>query len=211
MPAPAYASGDAERNPAGGDGCEVQVPNRVRWLLIIVPALVVGTIEVLSDELLDAAFPFPLDTLLVVAVTLALGGAFATLAFRRIDALTGALRRRNQELEARETSARALHRVSVAIASLTDIDRVLDAIVTHTRELLEVDAVILLLAGPDGRLVRRAASAIPGALLAIPAIPGANPGDAPETTNPGASADDSDWRLMSASAARISCFISGSG
>jgi signal transduction histidine kinase len=143
----------------------------------------VGAIEILSDQLLDEAFPFPLDTLLVVAVTLALGGVFAALAFRRIDALTGALHRRNQELETRETSARALHRVSVAIASLTDIDRVLDAIVTHTREILAVDAVLLLLAGPDGRLARRAASAIPGALLAIPPMPGANAGDAPEASN----------------------------
>jgi hypothetical protein len=75
------------------------VSNHVRWLLIIVPALVVGAIEILSDQLLDEAFPFPLDTLLVVAVTLALGGVFAALAFRRIDALTGALHRRNQELE----------------------------------------------------------------------------------------------------------------
>ena len=180
-PAPAYASGDAARDPAGV-GCEVQVSNRVRWLLIIVPALVVGVIEIVSDELLDEAFPFPLDTLLVVAVTLVLGAIFATLAFRRIDALTGALRRRNQELETRETSARALHRVSVAIASLTDVERVLDAIVTHTRELLGVDAVVLLLAGSDGRLARRAASAIPGALVAIPSIPGANAGDAPEAT-----------------------------
>ncbi len=156
--------------------------NRVRWLLIIVPALIVGAIEIVSDELLDEAFPFPLDTLLVVAVTLVLAGVLATLAFRRIDALTGALRRRNEELEARETSARALHRVSVAIASLADIERVLDAIVTHTRELLDVDAVVLLLAGPDGRLARRAASAIPGALVATPSIPGTNTGDAPEAT-----------------------------
>jgi signal transduction histidine kinase len=156
------------------------VPNRVRWLLVIVPALIVGAIELLSDEFLDEAFPFPVDTLLVVAATLVLAVIFATLAFRRIDALTGALRRRNDELEARATSARALHRVSVAIASLTDIERVLDAIVKHARELLGVDAVVLLLAGPDGRLARRAASAVPGALLAIPSIAETDMADAPE-------------------------------
>ncbi len=155
---------------------------RARWLLVIVPAIVVGGIEIVSDELLDESFPFPVDALLVVAVTLVLGAVFATLAFGRIDALTGTLRRRNQELEARETSARALHRVSVAIASLTDIDRVLEAIVTHARELLGVDAVILLLAGPDGRLTRRAASAIPGALLATPSTSGADPADDAEAT-----------------------------
>jgi len=159
------------------------VPNRVRWLLIIVPAVVVGTIETLSDGLLDAAFPFPLDALFVVAATLALGAIFASIAFRRIDALTGALRRRNQELEARERSARGLHRVSVAIAALTDIERVLDAIVNHTRELLAVDAVVLLLVGPDGRLALRATSAIPGALLAVPSSPGPSSGDPPEATS----------------------------
>ena len=138
--------------------------NRVRWLVVIVPALIVGMIELLSDEFVDRALPFPLDTLLVVGATLVLAGIFATLAFRRIDALTGALRRRNEELEARATSARALHRVSVAIASLTDVERVLDAIVTHTRELLGVDAAVLLLAGVDGRLARRAAQ-LPGISL----------------------------------------------
>jgi two-component system nitrate/nitrite sensor histidine kinase NarX len=158
------------------------VNNRARWLLILVPALVVGAIEIVSDQLLDEAFAFPVDTLVVVAVTLVLGGIFGALAFGRIDTLTGALRRRNQELEARETSARALHRVSVALASLTDVERVLDAIVTHTRELLRVDAVVLLLAGPDGRVALRAASAIPGALVATPPAPGADPADAPEVT-----------------------------
>ena len=157
--------------------------NRVRWLVVIVPALIVGVIELLSDEFLDEALPFPLDTLLVVGATLALAGIFATLAFRRIDALTGALRKRNEELEARATSARALHRVSVAIASLTDVERVLDAIVTHARELLGVDAVVLLLAGPDGRLVRRAASAVPGALTSMPPGPGADVTDLPEATD----------------------------
>jgi two-component system nitrate/nitrite sensor histidine kinase NarX len=158
------------------------VNNRARWLLILVPALIVGAIEIVSDELLDETFPFPVDALLVVAVMLALGAVLAALAFRRIDALTGALRRRNQELEAREASARALRRVSVAIASLTDIERVLDAIVTHTRELLGVDAAVLLLAGPDGRPALRAVSAIPGALVATASAADPGAGDAPEAT-----------------------------
>jgi len=53
-----------------------------------------------------------------IGISVVLGGIFGALAFGRIDTLTGTLRRRNQELEARETSARALHRVSVALASL---------------------------------------------------------------------------------------------
>ena len=169
---------------------------RARWLIVIIPAIVVGGIEIVSDELLDERFPFPIDALLVIGVTLMLGAVFARLAFGRIDALTGTLRRRNEELEARETSARALHRVSVAIASLTDIDRVLEAIVTHARELLGVDVVILLLTGPDGRLTRRAASAVPGALLAGPSPFGADPSDAPD-----AAAADQILRFVTASSA----------
>ncbi len=169
---------------------------RGRWLIVLIPAIVVGGIEILSDALLDESFPFPIDALLVVGVTLVLAVVFARLAFGRIDALTGTLRRRNEELEARETSARALHRVSVAIASLTDIDRVLEAIVTHARELLGVDVVILLLAGPDGRLTRRAASAVPGALLASPPPSGADLSDAPDVA-----AADQILRFVSASSA----------
>ena len=169
---------------------------RARWLIVIIPAIVVGAIEILSDALLDESFPFPVDALLVVGVTLVLAVVFARLAFGRIDALTGTLRRRNEELEARETSARALHRVSVAIASLTDIDRVLEAIVTHARELLGVDVVILLLAGPDGQLTRRAASAVPGVLLADPSPSGGDSADAPE-----AAAADQILRFVTASSA----------
>jgi signal transduction histidine kinase len=177
-------------------GIEVRVNVRARWLIVIIPAIVVGAIEILSDALLDESFPFPVDALLVVGVTLVLAVVFARLAFGRIDALTGTLRRRNEELEARETSARALHRVSVAIASLTDIDRVLEAIVTHARELLGVDVVILLLAGPDGQLTRRAASAVPGVLLADPSPSGGDSADAPE-----AAAADQILRFVTASSA----------
>ena len=62
--------------------------NRARWLLVLVPALVVGVIEIVSDQLLDEAFAFPVDTLVVVAVTVVLGGIFGALAFGRIDTLT---------------------------------------------------------------------------------------------------------------------------
>ena len=45
---------------------------RLRWLTIVVPALAVGAIELLSDSLLDVAFPVPLDTLLIVGFVLVL-------------------------------------------------------------------------------------------------------------------------------------------
>ncbi len=118
-----------------------------RWLLVLVPIAVVAALEVLSDTVLDEALPFPRDTILIVVATAIFGVAFGALAFSRIDALTGALRARNQELEARGASARALHRVSLAITSLSDVELVLNAVVMHARELLGADVAVLLLAG----------------------------------------------------------------
>ncbi len=155
---------------------------RLRWLFVLVPAAVIGLLELLSDTILDEALPFPRDTILVMAAILVFGLAFAAVAFGRIDALTGTLRTQNAELEARGASARALHRVSVAIASLTEVDRVLDAVVTHARELLAADVAVLLLEGPDGRLGLRAAAGIPEAEW------GARPGstDGPSPASPAA-------------------------
>ncbi len=136
---------------------------RLRWLAVLLPALVVAVLELLSDTLLDDALKFPLDTLAVTFAVLVIGIAFGVIAFRRIDALTGTLRSRNTELEARGASARALHRVSVAIAALTDVDDVLQAVVAHARELLGADVAVLLLEGADGRLELRAGAGAPGA------------------------------------------------
>ncbi len=147
----------------------------VRWLLVLVPIALVAFLETLSDTVLDEALPFPRDTLLIIGVTGVLGIAFAAVAFSRIDALTGTLRARNEELEARGASARALHRVSVAIAALSDVDHVLEAVVTHARELLAADVAGLLLESGDGRLESRAASGVPGALVARPLDGSATP------------------------------------
>jgi signal transduction histidine kinase len=126
-----------------------------------VPVAVVAALELLSDSVLDEALPFPGDTIAIVVTIAVLGVVFAAIAFSRIDALTGALRARNAELEARGASARALHRVSLAIASLSDVEGVLGAVVTHARELLGADVAVLLLEGPDGRLEARARSPQP--------------------------------------------------
>ena len=138
---------------------------RLRWLAVLLPALVVAVLELLSDTVLDETLKFPLDTLAVTLAVLVIGTGFGVVAFRQIDALTGTLRARNTELEARGASARALHRVSVAIAALTDVDDVLHAVVAHARELLAADAAVLLLEGADGRLELRAADGAPGALV----------------------------------------------
>jgi signal transduction histidine kinase len=154
-------------------------PGRLRWLLVLVPVAIVAGLELLSDTVLDEALPFPWDTLLVVAAVLVLGLAFAVVASRRIDALTGALRARNADLESRGASARALYRVSVAIAALSDIDEVLDAIVVHARDLLAADVAVLLLERPDGSTERRAAAGGPGTIVDAPAMRSrsANPAD----------------------------------
>lgn len=131
---------------------------RLRWLTIVLPVLLIGLIELLSDGLLDEVLPFPLDAVLVAAAVGLLALAFSSLAFRRIDALAGALASRNVELEARDASARALHRVSVAITALASLDEILRAVVDQARSLLGADVAILLLNEPDGTTGCRAAS-----------------------------------------------------
>jgi signal transduction histidine kinase len=137
---------------------------RYRWLTILVPALAVGAIELLSDSLLDVAFPVQLDTILIVGVVLALSAAFSFVAFRQADALTARLEAQNEALETRNATARALHRVSVAITALAELDPILTAVVDSARELLEADVALLLLAGSDGRLAVRAFSGPPDAI-----------------------------------------------
>ncbi len=170
---------------------------RLRWLVVLVPAAVVAVLELLSDTVLDESLPFPWDTVLVTIAVMVIGLFLAALVFRRIDALTGTLRSRNAELEARGAAARALHRVSVAIASLSDVDDVLDAVVTHARDLLRADVAVLLLEGADGRLELRAAAGAPGALVAHDQFaaeataPGpSEPIDAVAQTNPAAAGSE---------------------
>ena len=122
----------------------------IRWLSVVVPVVAVAIIELVSDGLLDAAFPFPLDTVVVVALVAVLAWGFSTIAIRRIDALSSTLRARNLDLERRAASARALHRVSVAIAALADPDEILRAIVDQARALLQVDIAVLVTNSPDG-------------------------------------------------------------
>jgi signal transduction histidine kinase len=129
---------------------------RYRWLTILVPALAVGAIELLSDSLLDVAFPVQLDTVLIVGVVLLLSAAFSFIAYRRTDALTARLEAQNEALESRNATARALHRVSVAITALGELDPILAAVVDNARALLDADVAVLLLAGADGRMAVRA-------------------------------------------------------
>jgi signal transduction histidine kinase len=142
--------GRAARGPAA--------VSRQRWLIVLLPALVVGVIEALSDTLLDPILPFPGDALLVTLAVLALTIALSGVAYRRIDALGAALAARNRDLETRAVSAAALHRVSVAITALVDLRLILDAIVDNARTLLAADVAVILLIDADGDLKRAASS-----------------------------------------------------
>jgi signal transduction histidine kinase len=149
--------------PPGGD-----VPRRSRWLLVLVPTAAVVAVEVVLDNALDAAFTFPLNTLVIGAVVFALSAALLFVSFRRIDALTAALRAQNADLAARGARASALHHVSLAIAALGDLDEILDAIVTHARDLLDADVAVLILAGAPAAPGPRAGSGPPGSIVAPP-------------------------------------------
>ncbi len=133
---------------------------RQRLLIIALPALVVGVVEVVSDSLLDPLLPFPADAILMTLVVLVLAAALSGAAFRRIDALGATLAARNRELEQRAASAAALRRVSVAITALVDLPDILEAVVANARTLIGADASVLLLSDQEGRL-RHAASSDP--------------------------------------------------
>ncbi len=135
--------------------------------MVLVPTIVVAVLEELSDTFLDPSVPIPLDNLAVSSAVLLIGSVFAWFAFRRIDRLTGTLRARNAELEARGASARALNRVSVAIAAESGIEHVLQAVVAYARQLLEMDVAVVLLEGPDGRLALRASDGLAADATAV--------------------------------------------
>jgi signal transduction histidine kinase len=144
----------------------------LRWLSVLVPVVVVAIIELVSDGLLDSVFPFPFDTVVVVVLVAILAWGFSTVAFRQIDRLAAELRARNADLERREASARALHRVSVAIAALADLDEILQAIVDQARQQLDRDVAVLVTTGSDGESRVAAASGPPDAIDPAGGYPG---------------------------------------
>jgi signal transduction histidine kinase len=123
---------------------------RLRWLTIVLPVAFVVIVETMSDTVLDEVVPFPVDTLMVALAVFVAGIAMSTITFRAVDTLAAQLQARNAELEARNAAARALHRVSVAIAAMADLDRVLAATTTDARTLLGSDAAWLTRVGADG-------------------------------------------------------------
>jgi signal transduction histidine kinase len=134
------------------------VPRRLRWTFVAVPALAVGGIELLSDTVLDPYLPFPWDTVLVTLVVAVMAAILARRAFSLMDQLTTSLEARNAEVEARASTASAVHAVSLAIASLSDLDAILQTTVDSARSLLRADLALLVLAGPDGETRLRSTS-----------------------------------------------------
>ena len=134
------------------------ISRRVRWLAVLLPASVVGIIELLSDTVLDPYLPFFLDTILVTIVVAVLAAIFAHGTFGQIDRLTASIEMRNAEVEARAVTASALHSVSLAIASLADLEAILQATVDSARKLLGADLGLLVLTGPNGEPVLRSTS-----------------------------------------------------
>ncbi len=145
----------------------------LRWLSVVATVIAVAIIELVSDGLLDSAFPFPLDTIVVVVLVAILAALFSAIAFRRIDRLSDELRARNADLERREASARALHRVSVAIAALADLDEILKAVVDQARERLDRDVAVLVAYGADGEAYLAASSGPEGGIDRTGGSPGA--------------------------------------
>lgn len=142
--------------------------SRLRWLAVVLPGALVGIIELFSDNTLDEALPAPWDTVVVVAVVVVLAALFSFYAFRRIDTLAGELTRQNAELERRNGTVRALHRVSLAITAITDLDPILQSIVDQARLLLGSDGAVLYIDAGSGDPVQRVASGESVAQVAAP-------------------------------------------
>ena len=54
----------------------------LRWLSVVAPVVAVAIIELVSDGLLDEAFPFPLDTIVMVVLVALLAWGFSADRFR---------------------------------------------------------------------------------------------------------------------------------
>ena len=131
---------------------------RRTWWIFALPVVVIGTLELLSDTLLDEALPFPLDTILVIVAVAILTLVYWRFGVARVRHLGTALDQSNSQLEQRNAAARALHRVSVATAGLADVDGVLLLVVDQARVLLSADVALLLTTARDDELVIRASS-----------------------------------------------------
>lgn len=132
----------------------------LRWLAVILPGAFIGLLELFGEDTLDRTLTRPWDVLVVVGIVMSLAWLFSRQVFGRIDALSGAAVRQNAELERRNATLRALHRVSLAITSMRDLDAVLDVIVDQARVLLSADGAALLVDAEAVEPQRRSTSGL---------------------------------------------------
>lgn len=127
-----------------------------RWAWVLVPMLGVLILEALQDGILAQALPSPLHIALLGA--LLLGGAVVVAAalFRRFDRQAAGMANQNAELEARAAAAEALQRVSLAVAALGDLDRILATVSEQARSFVGGDIALICLATDEGTLAPRA-------------------------------------------------------
>jgi two-component system, NarL family, nitrate/nitrite sensor histidine kinase NarX len=151
--------------------------HRLRWLAVVAGVLIIAAVEVVADTALDGSVRFPLDTLLVVAVVAMVAFVAASLDFRQIDRLTGDVMTRNAELESRNATLRAVYDVSLAVSGRKDPGPTIGTILQRARELLSMDAALLLIEDAAGESTIVAHSALPDAVLDV--APAADRGTAP--------------------------------
>lgn len=89
---------------------------KLRWVAIIVPAVVIGVLDLVSDHEWDDLLREPVKILLVPVLGIAAAVLFAAIVFRRIDRLAAEVRERDAELARaaavqgeRERIAREMH------------------------------------------------------------------------------------------------------
>jgi signal transduction histidine kinase len=137
--------------------------SRRRWLVVALALVAIALVELAVDTVLDPLLPFPASTLLVMATIAIAGVAGAVLAFRSIDQLASTLHQRNAELQASDAAARALYRVSISLATMTNLEDILRAVVDNARTLLAADVALLVLFRSDATLWLAASSGSPEA------------------------------------------------
>ncbi len=125
------------------------MPSRLRWHSIIIPVFLIGLVEVIADGFLDEYVSFPVEITILTIVVFIIVYTGSHMAFGAVDRLSAAVQERNRELEARNASAAALHRVTMAMNALRDIEEILAAVVGNARELLGADVAVLVLEGSE--------------------------------------------------------------
>jgi nitrate/nitrite-specific signal transduction histidine kinase len=137
---------------------------RLRWLAVVAGLLIIAAVELAADALVDARLHFPFATIAVIVVVAAVAFVAASLDFRQIDRLTADVMARNTELEARNAALRAVYEVSLAVSSRKDPGQTIGAILRRARELMAMDAALLVIVDASGERRVMAHSAVLGAM-----------------------------------------------